>query len=338
MAKDQFATSDKNITYYLGAGASAEALPLVNNIKVDDKVIYGIPASFRELAKKLILQSDVLEENYNIRDSIVDQLKFFAEKAELFGTIDTYAKYLFLKDKSVLKKLKDTLIFFFLYKQCLKKFYDKRALIFLTTILQYETIFPSNVKILSWNYDYQIEMAALNFVTPDFVRNSGTYKRKRPLVEHFPANGIMVNPEFDLIHLNGCAGYYQLENFSEHVYDNKITDINSLFNFLKKTNMEEFLNFAWEGNDISNKAIAEAEMIAARTDILVVIGYTFPVFNREIDKGIFAKLNANSNLKIYFQDPNKDGKFLKSQFGLNIDAEKIISIKSVGNYYIPLEL
>lgn len=43
----------------LGAGASAEALPFVKNIKVDGEIRQGIPASFRELADKLILETDV---------------------------------------------------------------------------------------------------------------------------------------------------------------------------------------------------------------------------------------------------------------------------------------
>ena len=37
-------------------------------------------------------------------------------------------------------------------------------------------------------------------------------------------------------------------------------------------------------------------------DILVVIGYTFPFFNREIDRMIFSQMECLQ--KIYIQDPN----------------------------------
>lgn len=82
------------------------------------------------------------------------------------------------------------------------------------------------------------------------------------------------------------------------------------FTWDKDASLKHF-NFAWENDSRyfhkysgHAKNIETAEMIAAETEILVVIGYSFPVFNREIDVLIF---NRMRNLKkVYIQDKNPD--------------------------------
>lgn len=70
-------------------------------------------------------------------------------------------------------------------------------------------------------------------------------------------------------------------------------------------------NFAWE-NDPNyrdkyaghSKNLEAAEIIASETEILVIIGYSFPVFNREIDNRLFMKMNKLE--KVYIQDKNPE--------------------------------
>ena len=67
------------------------------------------------------------------------------------------------------------------------------------------------------------------------------------------------------------------------------------------------LNFAWE-HDVNfrgkfqghSKNFEAAGLIASETDILVVIGYSFPIFNREIDSNLFAQMARLE--KVYIQD------------------------------------
>ena len=75
-----------------------------------------------------------------------------------------------------------------------------------------------------------------------------------------------------------------------------------------------------------------------RTTIVVVIGYSFPFFNREIDKQIFEKLNHPESgiKKIYYQDSVLDGKQLIAQFGLRSSID-IVHIKNTDNFHIPFE-
>ena len=75
----------------------------------------------------------------------------------------------------------------------------------------------------------------------------------------------------------------------------------------------------------------------ADTESIVVIGYSFPYFNREIDRTIFAGI---PNLKtIYIQDPNPDAvePSLRAvlQDGSNV---KIEHQKDCTQFYLPREL
>ncbi|MEI9954873.1 MAG: hypothetical protein WDM90_00825 [Ferruginibacter sp.] len=73
------------------------------------------------------------------------------------------------------------------------------------------------------------------------------------------------------------------------------------------------------------------------TTIIVIIGYSFPFFNREIDKIIFGNLMSPGPIKkIYYQDPVLTGEQLRAQFLLNPDIP-IVHIKEVENFHVPFE-
>ncbi len=75
------------------------------------------------------------------------------------------------------------------------------------------------------------------------------------------------------------------------------------------------------------------------TTILVVIGYSFPFFNREVDKKIINNIKKSGNLfkKIYYQDPIKDGQQLRSQFDIKAGHVEIVHIKDTTNFFVPFE-
>ena len=73
------------------------------------------------------------------------------------------------------------------------------------------------------------------------------------------------------------------------------------------------------------------------TIIMVVIGYSFPFFNREVDKQVLNALKQQPSFrKIYFQNPVLSGEQLKAQFELD-DTIGIVHVKDVDNFYIPFE-
>jgi len=169
--------------------------------------------------------------------------------------------------------------------------------------------------------------------------------------------------DLPFIHLNGVAGYAFNERM-QRCY-NKMNDIDtpgqslvdsfkrqgfdegeiikSIFNKFSIPNEHLLISYAWEKEfksqrdyKFSNEKIEYSRALARAADILVVIGYSFPFFNREIDKLIFSEMPTLQ--KIYFQDPYLNGDFLYSQFSLNRDRVKIEHIPNVKNYYVPYEL
>lgn len=96
------------------------------------------------------------------------------------------------------------------------------------------------------------------------------------------------------------------------------------------------LNFAWyHDREIVNKIIENYD----ETEILVVIGYSFPFFNREVDRKI---IRAMTNLKkIYIQDcvpENIKSRFLSILPDWRERKIEIISVDDVSEFFLPPEL
>jgi hypothetical protein len=142
---DRFSTSEYKVTYWLGAGASAKALPTVKQTPHSA----GLAQSMRDLANEMGLFIETNTELTKYRQMMIMDLIWLADGSDKFGTTDTYAKYLYLIDRESIHRLKRTLIYFFLTEQCIKESRDDRALIFLTTVMQTQNIFPTNINIIT---------------------------------------------------------------------------------------------------------------------------------------------------------------------------------------------
>ncbi len=333
MAKDRFATSELNFTYYLGAGASAEALPVINNMS----------ERFRTLAKNLEIDKGINPEYSVLKNTFINTLYGMSDEAFKFGTIDTYIKFLFLTDRTRCDTVKNVLAFFFLYEQIIKKLQDKRPLIFLTSVMQYGAVFPSNINIISWNYDFQIELAGEVFKNEKFIRSNGGTSHSPPLINYYP-NSTNQNQYIQLVHLNGIAGLY-LNNKSEkhNSFLNSIDTVNDLFESFQ-TDHNTYTSFAWESeHELKNQygRFQYANSIMSATDVLIIVGYSFPYFNRNVDSVLIKNFISNPRQigykKIYFQDPVLDGSYLRAQFNIN-EIIEIIPLSDVINYYIPKDL
>ena len=107
------------------------------------------------------------------------------EEAVKHYTVDTYARKLWLQNKKIkLKTLKEFLCLFFAFEQSsrsdkLPNIYDKQSEygvnethihtpldyrydVFMATLLDRDMLLPENISIISWNYDYQLELAYMN--------------------------------------------------------------------------------------------------------------------------------------------------------------------------------
>jgi len=318
------------ITYVLGAGASAKALPLIKRNKSTNKL--GLSEELKRFIDTNV--SFILSSNVGWDSRDIDNIRDITDGCIKFGTPDLFAKFLLeTGDEVGYKILKNLLSSYFRHEQEIKQCLDVRALAFLTTISKDESL-PPNVRLLSWNYDSQIEIAAARLKK---VRNSGNKTIKGFSCWPNLSDGNVDSSTPFLCHLNGVAGYtYSKRDFhtkNDTHYDLKYNEAKELL-----------LSFAWEDNSNSPKEIFYegrleiAKSICSDTEILVIIGYSFPFFNRKIDQELFNWMKPTLK-KIYFQDPFSNGHHLVSQFNLNNQIESnIFHIENTDNYFIPYEL
>jgi len=254
---------------------------------------------------------------------------------------------LFLTDPygKKLKHLKETLVLYFTLKQRGPAgAIDPRYLPWFVGLLE-SYIFPENVRILSWNYDFQVQLAIsqiMDLEKNDVVKNITVYKSSRFKSYPFLDYTEVTFEELMLAQLNGLGSISQIEKGKYKCLINCTTQnfYNDLYSDLIGGKLTNSINFAWERSESDSKTLTNSfKKMIEGVSILVVIGYSFPFYNRKIDKSIFKMLTASNQLKkIYYQDPFLDGKQLVSQFELNESlAKNIVHIKQTDNFHIPFE-
>lgn len=277
------------ITYILGAGASAETLPTVAQLP------NRLEQFIDDLEVKYMLVSGVKRRNdpEAIRyDDFIKALKWLCKVAKSSETIDTYARKLYIsKEYSELQKLKSAINAYFSIAQGISTV-DKRYEGFISRILiqndNGEYVFPETVRILNWNYDNQFEKAYFGFC-----------KNKEKVIKDITFN------DKHFYHLNGYCGTTTPGHIGQSFYaiiNGSIKDVIkggiALYHEGMNSSNSIDIRYAWEEetkvyfrNSISN-------MELQKTDTLVVIDYSFPQINKNIDKDIFQELNKLNNVVI----------------------------------------
>ena len=355
-----------NVTYLIGAGASAgkrseenailDGLPCVNEIT--DRLMYY----YNQIWNAEFLEDDKVS-NFphlglnsindwkNAKQLLLNNLKRLYVACQRNATIDTYAKKMVLQGKNPeLEHLERLLTFYFILEQVISE-PDARYDTFLANILQSRRQFPSHIKVLSWNYDSQFEIA-YNEYDKDNKLSIGSKLSS----EYQP---------FDILKLNGSATFQGAESIPEYRHNLKekikkygrqntygevvaspvrciLYDIVYLYKLYvgeidpsRKNNTN--LSFAFDSNKPSDILFYRTDEIVAATDVLVIIGYTFPFFNREIDRRILNKLKPN--VKIYIQDKNPNR--IKQNFKAvknSISDEQIELKEDTDQFFLPPEL
>jgi hypothetical protein len=337
-----------NITYLLGAGASYNALPVVNQI--NDRLLNFAnalekPFNYRSIQNfwSIFGQQEIEEWGQSKKD-VLEELRLSVlwlinENGKHFS-IDTFAKKLYLQqDFQNLHKLKITLCCFFVYLQNDKL--DNRYDSFFASILDDINNLPENLKFISWNYDYQLEIAFSNF-----IRNRKLSDNQRIL--NVCSKGIN-SPDVDSINkfgvfkLNGTTSLIDkgtniniLDNIDEEI-PNLLNEIVQYYYFSIKKKIPTTLSFAWEIE--SDNYIESVANCIAKTDVLIVIGYSFPFFNRKIDSQLLDKMEALR--AIYVQDPlNSESILERIQSLLELGRDQFIKfhqVKMSDQFYIPFE-
>ena len=322
------------ITYLFGAGASCgtekvPCLPLVKDIALR---LRSFRTGFDGFSTEGDLQTSISE----IRQGLV----WLEAECENHSSIDTFAKKLFLKGDKGQDKLYDLkclLTLFFIDEQ-FKRAKDFRYDSFFASILGTSFSLPK-VQIISWNYDHQFELSFRGFTDESLSNN----QNKLGVIT--PFNQIP-QQEFSIYKLNGSATFYEPQSkFPEQdpflidpTIDRRV-HILKLYKESKEKRLLPAISFAWEEKTpqfVKRNVVDLAREAIKGTDVLVVIGYSMPFFNREVDSDLIRTMNLK---KVYIQDLYPIG--IKERF-LTIKPEfrnlEIVEKTATDQFLLPGEL
>lgn len=191
-----------------------------------------------------------------------------------------------------------------------------------------------NVNFITWNYDLQLESAFESFFMNKF--NS---------LREFDENFKFLN-DGDLsknrvIHLNGMRGCIEDKGKFEDIIERKelrnefrgyLEELNKVYKTRNSDkNMLNSINYAWENKDERIKAACN---LLQESDVLVIIGYSFPSFNKEIDHKMLESFKG-AGKRIYYQDVNAD----ESRLGFfkSLSSGQLSNIKNCSQFLLPNE-
>lgn len=338
-------TNLPKISYLFGAGASAQALPTIKKLPerikfvreyIDKQCIYGADETFSPT-------KDYTFNKIEAKQYVLDLLDKLFLQSSNHSTVDTYAKKLNISGQSQeINELIFSLALYFNIEQKTSGL-DPRYDTFLVSILNSHSYsFPDNLKFLSWNYDLQMEAAHEKII------NRGSLDLSFYLFNS--DRNDLKKDKFTSVKLNGSSnilGQFRdsfplVKNILSDNFVKEDLDFPLQYAFLHiKQRLRVYqgrvnLNFAWYNDwEYVNKVIENYN----ETEILVVVGYSFPFFNREVDRKI---IRAMTNLKkIYIQDcvpENIKSRFLSILPDWREKKIEIISVDDVTEFFLPPEL
>ncbi|MFK8057232.1 MAG: hypothetical protein AB8F78_14000 [Saprospiraceae bacterium] len=341
-----------HITYLFGAGASAKSMPIVSEINEQIKALSETLRAKTHIANSGIPLTSKTQIDNAIKPNnglgifpgtlnIIETIKKHRIRFENFETIDTYAKYLILRNQeSDLTELKQIVDLYFSFRHFADSFtiypdkvkrgeelvflekYDSRYDSLMATLLQRDSTkgltLPDNVSFLSWNYDLEAELSYSKFF---HGIESNTLERFKKIPSMLHLNGHSTIPE------DGIKNWES--------YSNQLT-----------RDSGQAIRYAFDGG-IEERDRKKLNNIINRTTHLVVIGYSFPTFNREIDSKIVRGKNLTH---VYVQDLDLDSaeitkekllsltKDNKANIFNRIDESNVIPMRSAKQFYIPTEI
>lgn len=362
------------ITYFLGAGASYNSCPILNqqaNMMIalaqyeltkksyNAQVYNGISVR----AKSNKEYKFIKEELYNLtdeKDQILWHIGYFGLKAIEFNTVDTYAKKLFLtKQFQELRLLKMSVSIFF---DLWENFYEERYTNlcdnkYRTIDNRYTSLFSlllendENGKIkmnnefnfITWNYDLQLEKTFKSFLNDNDIKNFDELDRS---FFKFKEEDDLTSKN-KVFHLNGHRGFFKdkdkiFELNTTNDFESYWSQINGLFELTKNgsANFDQYIKYSWEHN-LNSQFYQKINNIMRQTEVLIIIGYSFPPFNREVDQMLFSKLSNNQLKKIVYQDPNANKTMIENLFEKPYQYKSKIEIvtesSALNQFYLPNE-
>lgn len=347
------------ITYYMGAGASAMSIPVV--------------ADFKKVPEDL---KKYLQENYPNKElkndsrisAIIEIIDKFLLPFSHVSSMDTLAKRLFQIDDSGREYSQYKLFLELIF--CYQHYYKRNDSVLNDNKGEprYENLIrtigekvsgknlkveiPNNFNFVTWNYDILFENTILGDLKDKI--NEAKYTDTQNCIL-----GIDVNEDIysgsNILKLNRTAFSPSIANRIYAKHDGKIFSsieehfYNTLIKIYEEyqgriiqnrnVNSVNNISFAWEGEN-DDKLRSQLQMLAYKTDIVVLIGYSFPTVNRLIDKAFFEYLQ--NHVKVYIQgrdynDSIRTERLLKQCYGNTPPKFSTIPVESGDFFFVPSE-
>lgn len=317
---------DKVFLYLLGAGASSQVLPMASTFAE------RLTAFANDLKKAGPQKPRATNSNPiwgDDRDHLFYAVKWLATESSHHFSVDTFAKKLFFRDDiQNLKKLKAVLSAYLVIEQS-KNHVDQRYDAFLASILKFDgsrrrLSLPEQLRILTWNYDAQLEKAFYGFcdnqeMVIDYIAFNGHIYRINGRCGTCPP-GHIGKPFRDILNsTNEPAWEAGINLYKEYMAGSSPPPPE--------------IDFAWEDHT-HNKLKNDGVRLLPEVTDLIVIGYSFPYFNREIDDIIFKQFNKL--LRVYLQFPDGVHATIKERIKKLIHEKvSIIQVDGTDLFFIP---
>ncbi len=348
-------------TYILGAGASYGTIPTVKYF----------PGALMQFAQDIrAMEIDEVNPFVLNPEHLAEQYNHIAQESIDAGTLDLYAKELYDSGR------KDEKGISFLYLKALLSVYftviqlhrpvEKRLRPFLNTLREHIQIVgseaESSINFISWNYDFQLELA-LGRTFKQEVYNPSDVLELIPTLGVQPTNAAIEKggrfKSLQILHMNGIAGMYAYRSSKQEETGTMLrpdsVDISMMkgnvplawqncfrhaYGYLdaysrREISFENYFNFHWERekhvyqDDLERRAMALLE----ESDRIIIIGYSFPGENRTFDDKWLKELGGKK--QVILQDPTPKAKtlqLLKQHFQ---DLEEETEVEEL---YVPRDL
>ena len=341
--------NNKSITYILGAGASFQSIPIVSTF----------PGRFKQFMDTLtdFSSQNTIENSYrnNLQDA-VEVSKELLKEFQDHQSFDTFFKKLYhVEDLKKIKIFKKILNLYFIWEHTnpgynvsdldsniftkqanIDKRYDALIAGLLRPIKGDKKLF-CKTNFITWNYDLNLLSSIKNYFFPELPFSE--------MINMIGKNETVwkINDQLSILNMNGffySSEFNDLKKLpqsnSPFLFDKKLTS-----NYLEDTFDDldaESIRFAWELENIEEVTNAAKKMITHSKNI-VVIGYTFPLYNRLVDFKYLAHENLY-NKKLFIQDPNAlelKEDFIE-YFNIEVIRDSIITKTSCNNFFVPQDI
>ena len=351
------------VVYLMGAGASYGKR--WKNANGKGEILEGLPI-VSEIPDRLehiktLFTQETISEYSEAQKKLEQDFDWLIDNTRRHATIDTFARKLFLTNQTAeYVKLKRLLSLYFKTEQLINR-PDGRYDTFLASVLQKndkgKLRISDEITILTWNYDSQFEIAYKEYLSAGDYQEDIDFPERLGVCIHSNIADFIKPHSFEddgarqIFKLNGSASFigdYSMGHYYQYK-GGKIT-LQRMKDLLKiyaapyypdGSPKKSMLNFAWE-YEKTPEYINLLDNSISGAESLVIIGYTFPFFNREVDTFLFRLLRGPLR-NIYIQDPNANNlkevvlNTIHNSGGI-FAATNIHAINNTDQFFLPPEL